>query len=135
MTKQSVWRGLMTLCLALAPTVAMAQLCTVGSYSGTGSPPCLLAPAGSYVSSAGATSATLADPGYFVGNPGQSVETPAPAGSYAPGFGNTSATPASPGYFVSSPAQAVETPAPAGSYASGLGNTSATPASPGYFVS
>jgi hypothetical protein len=97
MIHQSLRHGLVALCLALAPTGAIAQLCVIGSYSATGSAPCVLAPAGSYVPTSGATSATLADPGYFVGAAGQGAETPAPAGSYASGTGNTSATLASPG--------------------------------------
>ncbi len=105
------------------PTVA----CPAGSFSASpGSAACTPAPAGSYDSGTGNTSATPCAAGSFSADPGSASCTPAPAGSYDSGTGNTSATPCAAGSFSADPGSASCTQAPAGSYDSGTGNTSAT---------
>ncbi len=99
--------------------------CSPGSYSATGSIPCTLAPAGSYVSATGATSATLCPAGTFSGSAGAIACTAAPAGSYASGTGNTSATLCPAGTYTNFTGASACISAPAGSYAAGAGNTSA----------
>ena len=136
---------------------ALAVDCSPGSYSSDGQIPsgstaCTPAPVGSYVSSIGATSATLASPGTFQPNSGQTSALPAQIGYYVPLAGATQATPAplgyyvavtgasvaiaaQPGYYVSTTGATQATPAPAGYYVSSTGSSSATAAQPGYFVS
>ena len=106
-----------------------------GSFSADGLGPGTPAPLGSFVPLPGSTSATPADPGYYVNVVGSAVEFAAPIGYYDPGTGNSAAIPAQPGYYVSTTASATETAAPIGSYDPGTGNSAAIPAQPGYYVS
>jgi hypothetical protein len=119
---------------ALAPDPAWAQLCAAGSFSPTGEAPCTAAPIGSFVPTVGATSATLALPGFFVPTTGQSSATPAPPGSFVNTFGATSPTLAGPGTFVPTSGQSSATDAPPGSFVNTFGATSATLAGLGTFV-
>ncbi len=110
-------------------------LCAPGSFSATGGSPCMLAPAGSYVSGSGATSATLCPAGSFSSAAGATACTLAPAGSYVGSAGSTAATPCRPGTFSSVAGATACTLAPAGSFVSGTASTSATPCPPGTFSS
>lgn len=66
--------------------------CSPGSFSATGNEPCTPAPAGSYVATAGATSAVLCPAGTYSNLAGATSCTPAPDGSYVATAGATSAT-------------------------------------------
>jgi hypothetical protein len=104
---------------------------------------------------AGASAATPAQPGYYVGITGASTETPAAVGTFISATGATSAaaeqtdpigtfsgpgasaaTPAQPGYYVGTTGASTETPAAAGTYIPFSGATSALQATPdpaGYY--
>jgi hypothetical protein len=69
-------------------------VCSAGSYlAAPADVACTPAPAGSYVDTAGATSATLCPAGTFSAAEGAAACTPAPADTYVPVTGATSATP------------------------------------------
>ena len=135
---------------------AYAVNCTPGTYSSTGQDTapggCILAPVGTYVSTAGATVATPAAAGYYapitgltaalmapvgsyVPGTGASVPTPAPVGSYAPVAGLTAALLAPVGHFVPSVGAVVAIPAGPGTYAPTTGMSVALQAPVGYYVS
>jgi hypothetical protein len=118
----------------MLPAEAQAQACAPGSFSPTGQEPCQEAPAGTFVSTAGATAATPAELGFFVPVAGQSSQTAASAGYYVDTVGAVSATPAGLGFFVPTSGQSFATLAPAGSFVSTIGATSATLAGLGSFV-
>lgn len=82
--------------------------CEAGSYSATGFKPCILAPAGTYVSETGRTSAT-----------------DCAAGTFANNIGSFECTPAQAGYFVASSGSATQQACPAG-LTSGVGATVCT---------
>ncbi len=78
----------------------------------------LPAPIGTYVPSNAAVAPTLADPGYFQNDVGQTSQKLVPLGRYTPFAGMSAGIDSSPGYYVSQ-----------------TGSSNQTPASPGYFVS
>jgi hypothetical protein len=129
-----------------------ATPCQAGTFSATGNTPCTPAPAGSYISTTGATEATpclagsfqpnsgstsciLADPGDFVSGIGAIAETPCLAGTFAANAGSTSCTTALAGSFVAGTGATQATPCAAGSYQPNEGQTSCILADPGFFVS
>ena len=89
-------------------TVAVDPLCALGTFSASGSAPCTPAPAGTYVDSTGATSATNCPLGSFNPTPGATGCTTAPVGTYVASTGATAPT-----------------SCPAGTTTIGLGATSA----------
>jgi len=110
----------------------LPELCEPGSFSESGSPPCVLAPSGSYVDGFGATAATPAAPGYVAVGPGATSQSPCPAGTHAPGE-SVACIPAPVGYYVPDAASGGPTPAPPGSYVDSSSATSATPCPMGSF--
>ncbi|KPF63440.1 hypothetical protein IP88_14015 [alpha proteobacterium AAP81b] len=96
--------------------------------------PPIPAPPGSYVPGYGATSATLASPGYYVAGSAQSAQTPATAGYYVPGRGATAPIKASLGYYVDGPVATAQKAAPPGSYVPTTGATAPLLADRGYYV-
>ncbi|HET7337577.1 MAG TPA: Ig-like domain repeat protein [Candidatus Nitrosotalea sp.] len=74
-------------------------VCPVGSFLPSGSNTCTPAPAGSFVSTTGATSASLCPVGTFQPLAGQSSCNPSPAGSFVSTTGATSASLCTPGSF------------------------------------
>ncbi len=98
-------------------TTAPPALCSPGTFSATGSEPCQAAPAGSFVNTTGATSATPCD-----------------AGSYSPSTGATSCLLAPPGTFVSSTGAAAATPCELGSFNGVAGSTTCLLAPIGSYV-
>jgi hypothetical protein len=110
-----------------------AQLCAPGTYSNTGSAPCTPAPAGSYVSGSGATSATYCSAGTYQPNTGQTACLAAPAGSYVSGPGSALATLCSPGYYQPNTGQTACLASPAGSVVSYSGAIQPTLCAPGFY--
>lgn len=106
--------------------VTLAQ-CTPGTYSASGFEPCTPAPAGSYVDTTGATSATPCPLGSFSSSPGASSCDLAPAGSYVSTTGATSATPCALGAYQPSTGGTSCIAAPTGTYVATTSATSATP--------
>lgn len=94
-----------------------AVRCAVGNYSETGNAPCSPAPAGRFVSTVGATSATAC-----------------PAGTYQNLTGQSACSPASAGHFVSSSGSVAQIPCPAGSFQNQTGQNSCIAAAPGFYV-
>jgi hypothetical protein len=86
--------------------------CQPGYYSANGVTPCSAAPAGTYVDTVGATSATLC-----------------PVGTYQPFSAQVSCVLAAPGFFVDSPGAVAQTACPSGT-TSQAGADSCTPVSP-----
>ena len=130
---------------------APAVQCTPGYYSATGDTPCTAAPAGSYVSSSGARSATLcpegtynpytaqtsclnATPGTYVGTTGATAPTNCAAGSYSASYAATACALADPGDYVANPGSSSETKCVAGSFSPFSGATACELADPGDFV-
>ena len=124
--------------------------CPAGKFSTGGATACTPAPAGSYVGTTGAVTATLcapgtyssatgatscapADPGYFVVLAGSTSETACPAGKFSTG-GATACTPAPAGSYVGTTGAVTATLCAPGTYSSATGATSCAPADPGYFV-
>ena len=93
-----------------------------------------LASPGTYQPNTGQTSALLAEPGSYVPTAGASAVIPAPVGSFVSNSGSTAATLAPVGFFVANPGATTATPAPPGSFVANAGAASATPAPPGSFV-
>lgn len=122
---------LMGICAAAG---ASASTCTPGYFDPLNGSNCQPAPVGSYVSTAGASAATLAPAGFYVDTMGATHATPAPLGSYAAGTGNSFATLAPPGTFVGVTGASAPTPAPVGYFVNTMGAVQATPAPAGYFV-
>ena len=106
-----------------APTTG----CTAGTYSATGGAPCQVAPAGTYVSSSWATSATPCPAGTYSASAGSSSCTAAPAGTYVSAAGAASATPCPAGTYSASAGSSACTPAPAETYVSAAGASTPTP--------
>ncbi|MFN0094233.1 MAG: thrombospondin type 3 repeat-containing protein [Dehalococcoidia bacterium] len=106
--------------------VAPEVPCGPGSYSATGFTPCTPAPAGSFVSTSGATTATLCDAGFYQPDEAQTLCLDAPAGTYAAGTGNVNATQCATGTYQDQAGQASCIPAPADTYVDSQGATSAT---------
>ncbi len=75
-----------------ATAQAAAVPCAAGSYSTTGDEPCTAAPAGSYVGTAGASSATPCSAGTYQDLTGQISCKPAGLGFYVPTSGAASQT-------------------------------------------
>ncbi len=115
-------------------SVAMASTCNVGSYDPLNGSNCQLAPAGSYVATAGASAATLAEPGRYAPTTGMTAALLAPAGSYTPNAGMTATLPSPAGYYIPNSGSSAATPAPIGQYAPNTGMTAALPAPAGYYV-
>jgi predicted extracellular nuclease len=107
--------------------------CVAGTFSTTGSTPCTVAPAGSFVAAPGATAAVLCPAGTFSAMAGAAACTNAPAGSFAAGLGNTAALQCPAGTFSAMAGSASCTNAPVGSFATG-GATAATPCAIGSFT-
>ncbi len=107
--------------------------CAAGTYSSTGNTPCTPAPAGSYVSGPGATSATPCSAGSYQPNSGQTACIASPAGSYVSGPGATAATQCSAGSYQPNTGQTACIASPAGSYVSGPGATAATQCNAGSY--
>lgn len=106
-----------------------------GSFvSSNGASKPTLCPAGSFSSTRGSMSCTKARPGFFVSVPGSQTQTPCPAGSYADREGSTSCTPAPAGSFVSEAGSVAATPCLMGSYSSTKGASSCITAPAGTFV-
>lgn len=99
-------------------TVNVTRVCDAGSYRLAGTNNCVLAPPGSFVAVAGATSPIACYPGTFSASPGAVSCTPAPAGT-----------------FIAGPGAAAPTACGPGSFSSGSGATRCTPAFPGTYVS
>jgi hypothetical protein len=111
----------------------VAPACVPGYYSETGDVPCEPAPAGSYVATTGATSATLCSAGTYQPERGQLECVPAPQGKYVATEGATQATSCSLGTFTAAVrSTACELAAP-GSYVATTGATSATLCSAGTY--
>jgi hypothetical protein len=123
-----------------AITIAF-DICSSGTYSPSGLPPCTAATAGHYVPGDGATSQTACDAGsfqsatgqtscqaatagHYVPVPGATGQTPCAAGSYQPLTGRDSCLLAAIGYFVATSGQAAQTACPAGTTSLALGSTS-----------
>lgn len=125
--------------------------CEPGSFSATGLAPCTPAPPGTYVDTAGATSATDCSIGHYQPNSGSSSCLAAAPGSYVPVIGSTAplqcmagsyqpdsagstCLAAPPGSYVDAPGAAAATPCTAGRYQGVAGTTMCTIAEPGTFV-
>ncbi len=132
-------------------TITGAYACVAGSYSATGYAPCTPAPAGSFVDSPGATSATpcplgtyqpntgqtaclLADPGNFVDAAGAIAETPCPVGYYQPNSGQISCIAAPAGSYVGQTGSIASTPCALGTYQPNSGQASCLDAPAGSYV-
>ncbi|HYI15024.1 MAG TPA: PxKF domain-containing protein, partial [Thermomicrobiales bacterium] len=111
----------------------VAPTCQPGTFSASGSEPCEMAPAGSFVADAGATAATLCPAGTYQDQLGQTSCVLAQPGSYVDTTGAVAAIPCAPGYFQPFEAQSSCNPAPAGSFVATSGATAATQCSPGTF--
>jgi hypothetical protein len=128
-----------------------AELCQPGTFSVSGSEPCIPAPAGSYVDTTGATEATLCPAGTFSATSGAIACTPAPHGSYVDSPGAVAATPcaagsfqdqpgqtscvlAQPGSYVATTGAAAAILCPAGTFSATLGAIACTPAAAGSYV-
>jgi hypothetical protein len=135
--------------------------CDPGSYFSYESLDCVLAPAGSFVSSAGEREATpcsvgtftnvqgsieceLAPPGFFIDQEGSTEATPCPVGTYSPESGSEICIDAPIGFYVSEEQQTNVTACPEGQVTDAPGATSIqdcyTPlefieCDPGYFFS
>jgi hypothetical protein len=137
LTVASLVVGVATALVAVlpAPVAGANPPCAAGTYSATGNAPCTPAPAGSYDSGTGNTSATPCSPGYDTdGLSGATACTPAPAGSADPGSGDASATPCAAGQDTDGATGATAcTPAPPGSYDPTAGDASATPCAAGTY--
>ncbi|MFZ0225547.1 MAG: choice-of-anchor D domain-containing protein, partial [Mycobacterium sp.] len=107
--------------------------CAAGTYSSTGNTPCIPAPAGSYVSGPGATSATLCSAGSYQPSTGQTSCIASPAGSYVGAPGATAATQCSAGSYQPNTGQTSCLASPAGSAVAGPGATAATPCTAGSY--
>jgi hypothetical protein len=114
---------------------ALAAPCTPGSFSPTGSDPCVPAPPGTYVPTVGASTATRAPVGTFVSTSGASTPTLAPVGTFVSSTGASTATQAPVGTFVSTSGASTPTLAPVGTFVSSTGASTATRAPVGTFVS
>src|SRR4051812_7673464 len=106
--------ALSLLALVLPGRAAADPVCTPGSFLSGGS--CVAAPAGPYVATAGATSAT-----------------PCAAGTYQPTAGQTSCLAAAPGSYVSQAGMTTASPCPAGTYSGAPAAQTCAPAPPGTY--
>jgi ephrin receptor-like protein len=95
-------------------------------YSAAGKISCADAPAGSFVDTIGATSATPCGLGTFQPSSGQASCADAPPGSFVDTTGASSATPCGLGTFQSGSGQASCIAAPIGSYVNTTGATAPT---------
>jgi cytochrome b involved in lipid metabolism len=135
--------------------------CEPGSYFSYESLDCVLAPAGSFVSSVGEREATpcsvgtftniegsiecqLAPPGFFIDQEGSTEATPCPVGTYSPDSGAETCIDAPIGFYVAQEQQINATACPEGQVTDAAGATSIqdcyTPqefieCDPGYFFS
>lgn len=122
---------LMGICAAAG---AAASTCSPGYFDPLNGSNCQAAQPGSFVSTAGATAATLAPPGYFVSTVGATSATPAARGFYTDQAGAIVAKPAPLGRYVPEPGSSFALPAPLGTYVAVTGASAPTPAPVGYFV-
>ncbi len=104
---------------AAASAAPFALSCAAGTYASGSS--CIAAPAGSFVATAGATSATQCAPGTFQPSQAQTSCIPAPAGTYATGPGATRSVLCAAETAMPFPGNPLCLPCPAGS--STLGRT------------
>ena len=128
-----------------------AVLCGPGYFSATGDVPCTAAPAGSYVATSGAMTATPcglgtynpntaqasclnAPPGGYVGSTGAIDFTYCAAGTYSASPGASACTSAQPGDYVASTGSSSETPCNAGSFSASSGAVECELAEPGDYV-
>lgn len=141
--------GALVVLLAVAPyssgtAQAEETACEPGYFSASGNAPCSPAPAGSFVATAGATTATqcsvgtyqdqtgqsscaLAPPGSFVDTTGATTANLCPAGTYQSLSGQTSCVLAGLGYFVPATGAVSQTLCPAGQTTLVIGATSCGP--------
>ncbi len=134
-------------------TIQPIRPCQPGSYSATGDDRagCTPADAGHYVDTAGATSQTECDAGYYQDETGQSsckqadaghyVDTsaatdqkPCDVGYYQPNMGQSSCLAADAGHYVDTGAAIDQTPCDAGYYQDQTAQTSCLPADAGHYV-
>ena len=125
--------------------------CDPGYFFSNRSGECLPAPAGSFVATAGATSATkcpagtyssvlaaraceLTNFGYFTANEGSVEATPCAPGSLSATRGSTSCVLVPAGYYTSEPGSANALPCPQGFFSATTGSSACTPAPAGYSV-
>jgi hypothetical protein len=118
---------------AAGTTPALASTpCSAGFYSATGNEPCTAAPAGTFIDTSGAMSATPCALGTYQPNTGQSSCLDAPAGSFVGTTGAMSATPCALGTYQPNTGQSSCLDAPAGSFV--WGPTSPAQANPAAFL-
>jgi hypothetical protein len=115
--------------------------CDPGSFSATGNAPCTLAPAGTFVDTAGAVAATpcaigsyqsdegqvsclLSPAGFFVDFVGAAAASPCPLGRYQPLSGQPSCIVASLGFYVDFLGAAASIECPPGTTTLNVGSTS-----------
>lgn len=111
-------------------------VCTPGSYlASPADAACTAAPAGYFVSDAGATAATACAAGSYQPGTGQTSCLLAPAGSFVPTVASVSASLCAAGYYSSVAGAAACTAAPAGSFVAMAGAVSASLCAPGTFSS
>lgn len=116
------------------PCTGGLPACAAGSYRANPvDVACTLAPVGTYVPSAGATSAFDCPVGTFSDVQGATTCQLAPAGSYVSQPGSTSATLCSAGTYSATAGAASCDMAPLGTAVPNSGATSATPCDPGFF--
>lgn len=107
--------------------------CPEGRYSGTGYSPCLDAPAGSFVDTTGATSATVCPMGYFQPSSGASECIPAEVGYIVPQAGAAAQSACQPGTYQNQAAQSACLNADPGRYVGSEHQSSQTPCAPGIY--
>lgn len=120
--------------LAMGAAPALADTaCGPGTYSATGTVPCVETPAGTFVSGSGATLASLCPVGQFQPNASQAQCEPAPPGSYVDTIGATKAKLCPVGTFAAVPGETACAQAPPGTYDNAKGEVLASPCLPGYY--
>lgn len=138
-----------------SPVLAISEpteTCEPGYYSATGHEPCSAAPAGTYVGTSGARSATpcaagsyaqsvasdecsLAEPGYYVASTRATAQTACLAGTFSSSLGSVMCDPAPAGSYVPNQGEAAPTPCPPGRYQPSTSQLGCLEASPGHYVS
>ena len=131
MSHQPLLGFLMGICAAAS---ASASTCSPGYFDPLNGSNCQAAPPGSFVSTYGATTATLAPLGFFTDLSGATFATPAPLGRYVPEPGSAFATPAPLGTYVAVTGASAPTQAPVGYFVGSTGRTSAQAAPLGFYV-
>ncbi len=114
--------------------VTLASTCAPGNFDPNNGSNCQPAPRGSYVPSAGATAALLAQPGRYAPDLGMTEDIPAPPGSFVSGSGATTATTAPIGTYAPNSGMTNAFLAPVGYYVPTTGALEATPVSSGFYT-